>query len=83
MLTSTSSYSVLWSKENNFSTKGIADFDGYFLPQAGINTPANAWSIKSLDMPAIDDEITWEGEITGLTIWPSYFQPAGGTIRFD
>ena len=83
MLSSPSSYSVLWSKTNNFAIQGIADFDGYFLPQAGINTPANVWSIKSLDMPSLAEEISWDGAITGLTIWPSYSQAAGGQIKFD
>lgn len=83
-LTSPSSFSVLWSKNNIFAIDGFADFDGYFIQQAGVSTEANEWSIKNLDMVSrAPASLPWTGNITGLTILPSFGQPAGGNVQMD
>ena len=83
-LSSPSSYSVLWTKDNSFATNGFADFDGYFLQAAGVVTAPNTWSIKSHDLPARSPaDFPWSGEVTGLSLFPSFLQTAGGTVRMD
>ena len=83
-LTQPSSYSLFWSQGNNYAVTGISQYDGYFLPGAGVPTPANTWAIKDLDMPSLDSPSNpWSGDISGINLLPSAFQAAGSTVNMD
>ena len=83
-LNSPSSFSVLWTKNNSYAIDGFSDFDGYFLQEAGILTSPDAWSIKNFDIPSrAPATLPWSGEVTGLSIVPSFSQVAGGNVNFD
>ncbi len=75
-----SHFGFLWSRNNEVPGSGIYLWDGYFLPGAGVPTPANSWSIKHYYLPDNDSVNDWSGSISGLTIIPSQSQGPGTTM---
>ncbi len=83
--TSPSSFSFLFSKDTNYAINGFADFDGHFPPAgAGISTaPARrvGWDFSLTARAAAS--YPWSGFVTGISLWPTFTQPAGGTTALD
>ena len=78
------SFSVMWSNNTWFAVEGFADIDGYLL-NVPILPGSMEFTIKDFDMKARDDtsNLPWTGNVTGLQLWPSFTQPAGGQMSFD
>ena len=81
-----SATAVLWSFDHNFSVSGIEVYDGFELPDEfhPVQNPANIWKIDKFDIPSLaSNSHRWQGNITGLTLFPNLLLPIGSTIMLD
>jgi len=78
-------YSVLWSKDANYTIHGFDQPDQFQVPgYTAIPSVANTWLIKNIYLPsAAPGSFPWTGDITGFTIGPSWNTPPGGYQSFD
>ena len=80
-----SAFTFLWTySPNEYALVGFGQYDGYYLPGGGVQTPINTWAIHQWTLTEVDsDSSPWENDIYGITLWPTYNQPAGGTTALD
>lgn len=74
----------LWSHDSSYAIYGFYDTDGYNAPAGAIPTPAGKWAIHDYSIPELAPANNpWSGSITGISLWPSAYQPPGGETSFD
>ncbi|MCC6953923.1 MAG: hypothetical protein IT290_07380 [Deltaproteobacteria bacterium] len=82
---SPSTFSFLWSlSPTNYAVGGWGQNDGTQLSSGFQTSAPNAWTIYDQHMPSKAPAGTpWSGEIFGITLIPSFFEPAGGITGLD
>jgi hypothetical protein len=82
--TSPSSFGIFWARGTDAPTSGFLDYDGYLLPGAGVPTGPWVWNAYHYALTDVDSlGNPWTGDVTGVSITPSYLMPPGGALEVD
>ncbi|MCC6953055.1 MAG: hypothetical protein IT290_02940 [Deltaproteobacteria bacterium] len=80
-----SSFSILWSKSgSDYAINGWGAYDGFYLPSIGVQPAANEWVIRDYNLPSkAPADFSWGGSVMGMSLIPSFYEPAGGHTGLD
>ncbi len=83
--TSSSSIAFNWTNSlKEYAVKGFSDYDGFFLPGVGVQTPSLEWVVKDYNIPSkAASSFPWSGDVYGVTLFPAFYQAKGGQVSVD